>query len=71
MKIKTLIRFSDLKENTIREVGEEFEATSKRVEELLSLSPNPIIEIIEVIEVIETKTVKEDNPVETAIKKKK
>ena len=46
MKVKTLIRFSDLKENTIREVGEEFEATNKRVEELLSLSPEPLVEVV-------------------------
>ena len=46
MKVKTLIRFSDLKENAIREVGEVFDATNKRVEELLSLSPEPLIEIL-------------------------
>lgn len=49
MKVKTLIRFTDLKENTIREVGEVFDATNKRVEELLSLSPNPLIEEVEEI----------------------
>lgn len=47
MKIKTLIRFSDLKEKTIREVGEEFEASEERVSELLALSSSPIVEVIE------------------------
>lgn len=47
MKVKTLIRFTDLKENTIREVGEMFNTTNKRVEELLSLSLNPLVEIAE------------------------
>lgn len=47
MKVKTLIRFTDLKENTIREVGEVFEVTKERLGELLLVSPNPLIEVIE------------------------
>ena len=65
MKIKTLIRFSDLKENTIREVGEEFEVTRQRAEELFLLSPNPIVEIIEEIE-----NAKPKEKIEKAIKNK-
>ena len=43
MKVKTLIRFSDLKENTIREVGDEFEASKERVGELLALPLSPLV----------------------------
>jgi len=66
MKIKTLIRFTDLKENTVREVGDEFEANKSRVLELLSASSTPLIE-----EVIEVKIVKKEKAIETATKKKK
>jgi len=66
MKVKTLIRFTDLKENTIREVGDEFEANKSRVIELLSASSTPLIE-----EVIEVKIVKKEKAIETATKKKK
>ena len=66
MKVKTLIRFTDLKENTIREVGDEFEANKSRVIELLSASSTPLIE-----EVIEVKIVKKEKTIETATKKKK
>jgi len=66
MKVKTLIRFTDLKENTIREVGDEFEANKSRVLELLSASSTPLIE-----EVIEVKIVKKEKAIETATKKKK
>jgi len=65
MKVKTLIKFTDLKENTIREVGEEFEVNKSRVLELLSASSTPLIE-----EVIEVKIVKKEKAIETAIKKK-
>ena len=47
MKVKTLIRFSDLKENTIREVGDEFEASKERAGELLALPLSPLIAEIE------------------------
>jgi len=66
MKVKTLIKFTDLKENTIREVGDEFEANKSRVLELLSASSTPLIE-----EVIEVKIVKKEKAIETATKKKK
>jgi len=66
MKVKTLIRFTDLKENTVREVGDEFEANKSRVLELLSASSTPLIE-----EVIEVKIVKKEKVIETATKKKK
>jgi len=66
MKVKTLIKFTDLKENTIREVGEEFEVNKSRVLELLSASSTPLIE-----EVIEVKIVKKEKAIETATKKKK
>ena len=66
MKVKTLIKFTDLKENTVREVGDEFEANKSRVLELLSASSTPLIE-----EVIEVKIVKKEKAIETATKKKK
>lgn len=47
MKVKTLIRFTDLKENTIREVGDVFEVTKERLEELLLVSTSPLVEVIE------------------------
>lgn len=73
MKIKTLIRFSDLKEKTIREVGEEFEATKERVSELLALSISPIVEVIESdadkkIETEQQEEIKEDAAEEVELK---
>ncbi|CAK7084219.1 hypothetical protein [Tissierella sp.] len=47
MKVRTLIRFSDLKEKVIREVGDEFEATAKRVEEINSTRGGTLVEVIE------------------------
>lgn len=47
MKVKTLIRFTDLKENTIREVGEQFEVTKERLEEILLVLSSPLVEIVE------------------------
>ncbi len=55
MKVKTLIRFTDLKEDTIREVGDTFEATKGRLEELLLVSSDPLVEVV-----IEKATTKED-----------
>jgi len=66
MEVKTLIRFSDLKENTIREVGEEFEVNKVRLGELLSASSTPLVE-----EVIEIKIVEKEKTIETAIKRKR
>lgn len=34
MKVKTTIKFKDLKENKIREIGEEFTCTKKRFKEI-------------------------------------
>ena len=34
MKIKALKRFQDYKENVVREVGDEFEVTEERLEEI-------------------------------------
>lgn len=47
MLVRTLIRFSDLKANQIREVGEEFEVTKKRYEEINSTSFGILVEVIE------------------------
>lgn len=47
MKVKTLIRFTDLKENTIREVGEVFEVSKARFAEISALSPKTLIVEIE------------------------
>lgn len=44
MKVKTLIRFNDLKEKTVREVGEIFEVTNKRCEEINSTSYGDLVE---------------------------
>lgn len=46
MKVKTLIRFTDLKENVIREVGDEFEVNKKRLGEILSVHPKPLVQEI-------------------------
>ena len=47
MRAKTLIRFMDLKENTIREVGDVFELTKVRFAEISALSPKTLIVEIE------------------------
>lgn len=35
MKVKTIVRFKDLKENKIREIGETFIISKKRADEIL------------------------------------
>lgn len=49
MKVRTLIRFSDLKENIVREVGDEFIVSKERFEILSALGPI-ICEVKEVAE---------------------
>lgn len=39
MKVKTLVRFQDLKADVIREVGEEFTVSKARFKEILSVGP--------------------------------
>lgn len=39
MKVKTVIRFRDKKENVIREVGEEFTVSQTRFKEILKVGP--------------------------------
>ena len=46
MKVGTLIRFSDLKEKVTREVGDIFEATAERVEEINSTLGGTLVEVI-------------------------
>ena len=47
MTVKTLIRFTDLKENAVREVGDEFEVTKERLGEILLVSSIPLVEVIQ------------------------
>ena len=46
MKARALKRFYDLKEKSIREVGDEFEVTAKRVDEINSTPSGTLIEVI-------------------------
>lgn len=45
MKVKTLQRFEDYKENVIREIGDEFEVTEVRFKEINDKLPNFIEEV--------------------------
>ncbi|WP_183121933.1 MULTISPECIES: hypothetical protein [Streptococcus] len=45
MKVKTLLRFKDLKEDKIREIGDEFEVTKTRFKEIDENLPNFIEEV--------------------------
>ena len=47
MKARTLTRFNDLKENIIREIGDVFEVTAKRVEQINSTHCGTLVEVIE------------------------
>lgn len=47
MNVRTLIRFNDLKENKIREVNDEFEASKERVEQINSTLSGALVEAIE------------------------
>lgn len=48
MKVKTLIRFRDLKEDKVREVGDTFEVTTKRFEEINSTSFGTMVKQINI-----------------------
>lgn len=37
MKVKTIVRFNDLKEGVIREIGDEFIVSKERFEEILKV----------------------------------
>lgn len=50
MKVKTLIRFKDLEKDTIREVGEVFEVTTKRATELSTEKNRAGIKLVEIME---------------------
>ena len=46
MRVRTLIRFSDLNTNKVREVGDEFEVTNVRLNEINSASNSALVEVI-------------------------
>ena len=63
MKIKALRRFQDYKENVVREVGDEFEVTEERYNEIV----NGLTKFGEgdwVVEVVEPEPIKEEIPLE-------
>lgn len=39
MKVRTVVRFNDLKAGKVREVGEEFTCAKERFEEILKVGP--------------------------------
>lgn len=39
MKVKTVVKFHDLKEGKLREIGEEFTCTKARFAEILKVGP--------------------------------
>lgn len=47
MKVKTLILFNDLQTKKLRKQGEVFEATPKRVSELITNPHGALVEVIE------------------------
>ena len=46
MKVKTIVKFRDLKEKKLRKIGEEFEVTKKRFEEINSTKYGKLVEEI-------------------------
>lgn len=46
MKVKALVKFKDLKEKKTRKIGEEFEVTKKRFEEINSTKYGKLVEEI-------------------------
>lgn len=46
MRARTLVRFNDLKENKVREVNSEFEASKERVEQINSTPCGALVEVI-------------------------
>jgi len=72
MKIaKTLIAFTDLKENIFRCVGDTFKVTEERAEQLLNYEGMQLVEIIDDIqeETTEEETIEEENTEEEPKKK--
>lgn len=51
MRVKTIRRFTDLKENKSREVGDEFEVNEERFGKLDALK---LVEVVKVVEVKKT-----------------
>ena len=45
MRVRTLIRFSDLNTNKVREVGDEVEVTKVRLNEINSASNSTLVEV--------------------------
>lgn len=45
MKVRTIKRFNDLKEKKVREVGDEFEVSQKRLDEILKVGK--LVEVVE------------------------
>lgn len=60
MRVRTLIRFNDLKENKVREANSEFEASKERVEHINSTSYGVLVEVVkeEKKETVKENTVK-------------
>lgn len=44
MKVKTIVKFKDLKEKKLREVGEEFEVSKERFKEINSTKYGKLVE---------------------------
>lgn len=45
MKVRTIKRFNDLKDKKVREIGDEFEVTQKRLEEILKVGK--LVEVVQ------------------------
>lgn len=60
MRARTLTRFSDLKAKKVREVGDEFEVTVERLNEINSASKSALVEVVkeEKKEIVKEATVK-------------
>lgn len=69
MKVKTIVKFRDLKAGTLRRVGEEFECSEERLEEILKVGP--FVEKVEEPEPVEeAEAVEEPEPDEEPAPKK-
>lgn len=58
MRVRTLIRFSDLNANKVREVGDEFEVTKARLDEINSASKVALVEVVKEKKVTKPRTTK-------------
>lgn len=58
MRVRTLVRFSDLKEKKVREVGDEFEVTKARLDEINSASRVALVEVVKEKKVTKPRTTK-------------